>query len=68
VDFIHTLLPTALPLPEFYGELADLYQHSLPLFSQLSLLRRIPLTEVPRLQAVGKRVRQRIREAYRDQA
>src|SRR4030043_1281279 len=34
-DFIHTLLPTALPLEEFYGEYYDLYKKAVPMSKQI---------------------------------
>lgn len=37
-DFLHTLLPTALPLPEFYSEFARLYQNAVPLRYRLRTL------------------------------
>ena len=67
VDFVHTLLPTALPPREFYAECARLYERSLPLSSRLSLLRKIPLRDLPALQAKGSRFRRRLREAHLDQ-
>jgi radical SAM superfamily enzyme YgiQ (UPF0313 family) len=67
VDFVHTLLPTALPPKEFYAECCRLYERSLPLSSRLSLVRKIPLRELPGLQATGSRFRRRLRTAYRDQ-
>ncbi len=67
VDFVHTLLPTALPLKDFYAECCRLYERSLPLSSRLSLLRRIPLRELPGLQAKGSRFRRQLRTAYQDQ-
>jgi radical SAM superfamily enzyme YgiQ (UPF0313 family) len=66
VDFVHTLLPTALPLEEFYAECCRLYEKSLPLSSRLSLLRKIPLRDLPALQATGTRFRRRLRTAHLD--
>jgi hopanoid C-3 methylase len=66
VDFVHTLLPTALPLKEFYAECSRLYERSLPLSSRLSLVRKIPLRDLPGLQATGTRFRRQLRTAYRD--
>jgi radical SAM superfamily enzyme YgiQ (UPF0313 family) len=48
-DFFHTLLPTALPLPEFYRELADLFKHSRSLKNQLRLMAKYRLRELPSL-------------------
>ena len=66
VDFVHTLLPTALPLKEFYAECARLYERSLPLSSRLSLVRKIPLRDLPALQAAGTRFRRRLKAAHLD--
>ncbi len=66
VDFIHTLLPTALPLKDFYAECARLYEDYLTPAGRLALLRKIPLRELPRLQRIGVRVRRQIRAAYKD--
>jgi hopanoid C-3 methylase len=67
VDFVHTLLPTTLPPKDFYAECCRLYERSLPLSSRLSLLRKIPLRDLPALQATGSRARRRVRTAYLDQ-
>jgi radical SAM superfamily enzyme YgiQ (UPF0313 family) len=67
VDFVHTLLPTALPLKEFYAECCRLYERALPFSSRLSMLRRIPLRDLRELQAMGTQFRRRLRAAYQDQ-
>jgi len=66
VDFIHTLLPTALPLEEFYEELYRLYTRTIPFHKQLSLLRKLPLKEIPSMLAKSRRVLKRLRTAYLD--
>jgi len=43
------LLPTKLPIGEFYRELANLYQHARPLKNQLKLLRKYPIRQLPSL-------------------
>jgi radical SAM superfamily enzyme YgiQ (UPF0313 family) len=48
-DFFHTLLPTALPAPDFYRELAALFKHSRSLKNQLKLMGKYPLRELPSL-------------------
>jgi len=48
-DFFHTLLPTKLPLGEFYRELANLYRHARPLKNQLRLLKKYPIRQLPSL-------------------
>lgn len=49
VDFFHTLLPTKLPVQEFYKELVRLYKRSRPIKNQFKLLRKYPLRELPAL-------------------
>jgi radical SAM superfamily enzyme YgiQ (UPF0313 family) len=65
-DFIHTLLPTALPLKEFYEEYYQLAQNATSLANKLSLLRKIPVRDVPALLATSYRAYNRIRRAYMD--
>jgi radical SAM superfamily enzyme YgiQ (UPF0313 family) len=48
-DFFHTLLPTTLPLPEFYRELANLFKRSRSLKNQIRLMRKYRLRELPSL-------------------
>lgn len=48
-DFIHTVLPTRLPLEEFFEELMGLYRSAVPPMRQLRLLRKFPLGEWPAL-------------------
>lgn len=48
-DFFHTLLPTAMPLPDFYRELASLFQRSRSLKNQIKLMRKYRLRELPSL-------------------
>jgi radical SAM superfamily enzyme YgiQ (UPF0313 family) len=66
VDFIHTLLPTALPLKEFYAQYHDLYRKGIAPSKQFSLLRRYPLREIPHLLVTGRRFYNRLRTAYLD--
>jgi radical SAM superfamily enzyme YgiQ (UPF0313 family) len=65
-DFIHTLLPTALPLKEFYQEYYRLSTRAIPLGNRLSMLRRMPLRELPALLSAAFRVYNRLKTAYRD--
>ncbi|MEW6584485.1 MAG: radical SAM protein [Nitrospirota bacterium] len=48
-DFFHTLLPTKLPVQDFYRELIALYNGSRSLRNQIKLMRRYPLRELPSL-------------------
>jgi radical SAM superfamily enzyme YgiQ (UPF0313 family) len=54
-DFLHTVLPTRLPLDEFFEELLGLYRHAVPFGRQLSLIRKFPVSELPA--AFGRSVR-----------
>jgi radical SAM superfamily enzyme YgiQ (UPF0313 family) len=65
-DFIHTLLPTSLPLKEFYKEMYYLYKEAIPICKSISLLKRFPLGEIPMLISRSNRILRRIRNAYRD--
>jgi len=65
-DFIHTLLPTALPLKEFYEEYYHLYRTAIPLTRRLSSLRRFPLKDIPPLLVNSYRALNRLRTAYLD--
>lgn len=65
-DFVHTLLPTTLPLKEFYREYYRLYQRAIPLPKQLATLRRMELKEVPALLFRYYQVLGRLRRAYLD--
>ncbi len=48
-DFFHALMPTRLPLDEFYRELTGLYKGARSFKNQLSLLRKYPLRDLPAL-------------------
>ncbi len=48
-DFFHALLPTRLERKEFYRELVGLYRHARPLASQLKLIWKYRLREMPGL-------------------
>lgn len=57
-DFFHTLLPTTLPLQDFYQELATLFQRSRSLKNQIRLMRKYRLRELPSLfKAYGQLLR-----------
>jgi len=66
-DFIHTLLPTTLPLKEFYKEYYQLYKEAIPFHKQFLLaLKRFPLREIPLLIKKSNRVLSQLKSAYRD--
>ena len=47
-DFIHTLLPTRLPLKAFYEEYYGVYSGAIPLRKRLPILAKWPLRDIPR--------------------
>lgn len=65
-DCVHTVLPTKLPIKEFYRQLAKLYRESTTLKSYLNYLRRHPLTKMPRTAWVNYRDLSRINSLYKD--
>lgn len=65
-DFIHTLLPTKLPLKEFYEEYYRLYTEAIPLRRQLTLLKRYHLSDILPTVMRSRRLLTRLRTAYRD--
>jgi hypothetical protein len=65
-DFIHTLLPTKLPLKDFYDEYYKLYRHGIPAARQVPLLRKYPLREIPGALVRSYRVLNQVRRAYQD--
>jgi radical SAM superfamily enzyme YgiQ (UPF0313 family) len=65
-DFLHTLLPTQLPLEDFFGELTGLYRNAIPIKKQLAFLRRYSLREIPALLVRSRRIFARLRTAAGD--
>ena len=65
-DFVHTLLPTELPLKDFYEEYCQLWKRAVPLSRGISLLRKFPLREIPPVLVRSFRAFNRIRNAYLD--
>jgi len=66
-DFIHTLLPTVLPLKEFYREYYNLYKKAVPFRKQfLLILKKFPLREIPSLKKKSKRILNQLKNAYKD--
>lgn len=66
VDFFHTLLPTKLPVKEFYRELVTLYEHSRPLYNQIRLMRKYPLRHLPSLFKKYSRFIERLKTLEQD--
>ncbi len=65
-DFIHTLLPTSLPLKEFYHEYYQLGRRAIPFGKQLSFLRSYPLREIIPTLVKSYRFYSRLKSAYLD--
>jgi radical SAM superfamily enzyme YgiQ (UPF0313 family) len=65
-DFIHTVLPTALPLREFYREYARLFTDAIPMSRQLSMVRRYRLDQLVSTVWRARRMYVRIEELWRD--
>jgi radical SAM superfamily enzyme YgiQ (UPF0313 family) len=65
-DFIHTLLPTRLPLKDFFAELTSLYRGAIPPLRQLSLLKHYPLSDIPALFFKYRNAFTRLRALYTD--
>lgn len=65
-DFFHTVLPTRLPLREFYRELFNLYLRSQSPRKIFAMLRKLPLLDVPGVvYQLGKRFK-RLRALHHD--
>lgn len=65
-DFIHTVLPTKLPLKEFYRQYARLYSGASPLSTRLEFLSHFPLKEYPSLFKLQLEFTSQLRNAYKD--
>ena len=65
-DMIHALLPTTLPLPEFYEEMADLWVKAVPIYRVLPTLARFgPRGMLTRIRLLG-RFLEKARSAHLD--
>ena len=65
-DFVHTVLPTELPLKEFYREYSNLYRDAIPLTRSFTTLKRFPLKDIPAMLLKSLQVLGMLRNAYRD--
>jgi radical SAM superfamily enzyme YgiQ (UPF0313 family) len=65
-DFIHTLLPTSLPLKDFYAVYFRLYQEAIPLSKRLAMLRKMALKDIPAMVVNSTRTFNQLRNAYKD--
>jgi len=67
-DFLHTVLPTRLPLEDFCDELFDLYRRAVPPTRQATLLMKFPLGEWPSVFRRSNRWFKRMKAIARDYA
>ncbi len=65
-DFLHTQLPTKLPLKEFFRNLNSLYFDTIPLGKSISFMRKYPLKEIPGLISLRMKVAGQMKNAYKD--
>ena len=65
-DFRHTLLPTKLPLEEFYAELADLFETAVPRWKGILRLFEKPLKEIIPTHRRNKEITTQLKNAYKD--
>ncbi len=65
-DFIHTILPTALPLKEFYEEYYLLMRRAVTFGRQLAFLKKYPWTEILPTIFKGFRIYNKLKKAYLD--
>ncbi len=65
-DFIHTLLPTKLPLKEFFNNLNSLYFEAKSPAESISFTMKYPLREIPNLIYLTMKVSKQIKNAYED--
>jgi radical SAM superfamily enzyme YgiQ (UPF0313 family) len=67
-DFLHTVLPTRLPLDEFCAELYRLYRTGVPLGKQMGLIKRFPVREWPSITIKTNKVFRRLKNMAKDYA
>ncbi len=65
-DFIHTVLPTALPLKEFYEAYYELYSSAIPLRNKLALARKYRAKDLLAALRVQDRFLKRLKTVHGD--
>jgi radical SAM superfamily enzyme YgiQ (UPF0313 family) len=65
-DFIHTVLPTSLPLEEFYRQYTGLIRSAMPLGKRIALLRKFGLSRLPFVLFTTFRLVKRLRTLHLD--
>ena len=66
IDFIHTLLPTRLPLKDFYRQYKWLLRTVLGPRRTISLLRKYPVRQAGSMVAKSFRIQKKVRNAWKD--
>lgn len=65
-DFLHTVVPTNLPLREFYAEFARLWQSAIPPHRSIKTFSRYGLRRIPRTLRLLKKAMSTMRSAHLD--
>jgi len=65
-DFLHTVLPTRLPLKDFYAEFARLWQSAIPPHRAIKTFSRYGLRRLPGIFCLLSQAMKTMREAYLD--
>ena len=65
-DFIHTILPTTLPLKEFYEEYYQLMRGAVTFGRQIAFLLKYPWKEIPSTIIKGFQIFGKLKKAYLD--
>jgi radical SAM superfamily enzyme YgiQ (UPF0313 family) len=65
-DFIHTVLPTRLPLEEFYAEFANLWQHAIPPHRAIKMFLHYDPRRLPQVLRLLREAIKAMRRAYLD--
>lgn len=65
-DFIHTVLPTALTLKDFYNEYYQLYRKAFTVSQSISRLKKYPVRQIPNTLVKAYGFYNRLRKAYLD--
>jgi radical SAM superfamily enzyme YgiQ (UPF0313 family) len=65
-DFIHTVLPTTLPLKDFYNEYYQLYRNAFTVSRSISYLKKYPVKQIPNTLVKSYGFYNRLRKAYLD--
>jgi len=65
-DFIHTVLPTSMPLADFYREYHRLCTRAIPFKNAVSFLLKYPLRDLPSNLAKGRQWYKRLRTLHTD--